>query len=304
MVTVSKFPARNIPQNLELYWDDRDMLRQFAMELVRDGFPVHAGKAADRLLELYGPIEPALNFRAVAHMQAGELDQAKQILIECIANFPESGAAYTNVAKILVYEGEGNKAFEALQIGLMYDPNQETAMDMYVNSFLELEQKELLLERLKELGEADGAWRPHMVLGGLTLKDGNLLAALQSYHEAIKKAGESEEVIMKVTGELGQAGYIYQLIQMAEQYWKPTFSHPYTGFNYANALLSTEQKEKAVAVLKAMHESIEEPFKKTVEQFMERLPQELLEKTASQSQNADPLEEQGDNQKKAKWKFW
>lgn len=299
-----EYEKRIIPHNMEMYWDDPEMLRQFAMELVRDGFGLQAGKAADRLLEMYGRIEPALNFRAVAHMQTGELEQAKKILLECIEKFPESGAAYTNVAKILAYEGEGNKAFEALQQGLVLDPNQESAMDLYVNSFLELDQKELLLERLKELGETQGAWRPHMVLGRLNLEDGNLLVALQSYHEAIKQAGQSEEIIMNVTGELGQAGYVYQLIQMAEQYWKPTFTHPYTGFNYANALISTEQGEKALTVLHQMHEVIEEPFKRTVEQFMERLPQELLEKAAKESQTEQANDEAEESQKKARWKFW
>ncbi|MGO0060718.1 tetratricopeptide repeat protein [Brevibacillus fluminis] len=299
-----EYEKKIIPQNLELYWDNPEMLRQFAMELVRDGFGLQGGKAADRLLELYGRIEPALNFRAVAHMQAGELDEAKKVLIECIEKYPESGAAFTNIAKILAYEGEGNKAFEALQQGLVYDPNQESAMDLYVHSFLELEQRELLLERLKELGEIEGAWRPHMVLGRLTLEDGNLLVALQAYREAIKKAGESEEVIMNVTGELGQAGYVYQLIQIAEQYWKPTFAHPFTGFNYANALLATEQGEKAIAVLCEMKESIAEPYKHTVEQFMERLPQELLAKAASQPQAEQAAEETNSNQKKSRWKFW
>lgn len=299
-----EYEKRIIPQNLEMYWDQPEMLRQFAMELVRDGFGLQAGKAGDRLLALYGRIEPALNFRAVAHMQAGELDLAKKILIECIEKFPESGAAYTNVAKILAYEGDGNKAFEALQQGLVYDPNQESAMDLYVHSFMELEQKELLLERLKELGEIEGAWRPHMVLGKLTLADGNLLVALQSYQEAIKRANESEEIIMNVTGELGQAGYVYQLIQIAEQYWKPTFAHPYTGFNYANALIATEQGQKAVAVLRQMQESIAEPYKHTVEQFMERLPQDLLAQAASQAQAEQEPEAQDSNQKKSRWKFW
>ncbi|MET3289907.1 UNVERIFIED_CONTAM: tetratricopeptide (TPR) repeat protein [Brevibacillus sp. OAP136] len=299
-----EYEKKIIPQNLEMYWDNPEMLRQFAMELVRDGFGLQGGKAADRLLELYGRIEPALNFRAVAHMQTGELDEAKKVLIECIEKFPESGAAFTNIAKILAYEGEGNKAFEALQQGLVYDPNQESAMDLYVHSFLELEQRELLLERLKELGEIEGAWRPHMVLGRLTLEDGNLLVALQAYREAIKKADDSEEVIMNVTGELGQAGYVYQLIQIAEQFWKPTFAHPFTGFNYANALIATEQGDKAIAVLLEMKESIAEPYKHTVEQFMERLPQELLAKAASQPQVEQAAEEANDNQKKSRWKFW
>ncbi|RNB85156.1 hypothetical protein EDM56_19815 [Brevibacillus fluminis] len=299
-----EYEKKIIPQNLEMYWDNPEMLRQFAMELVRDGFGLQGGKAADRLLELYGRIEPALNFRAVAHMQTGELDEAKKVLIECIEKFPESGAAFTNIAKILAYEGEGNKAFEALQQGLVYDPNQESAMDLYVHSFLELEQRELLLERLKELGEIEGAWRPHMVLGRLTLEDGNLLVALQAYREAIKKADDSEEVIMNVTGELGQAGYVYQLIQIAEQFWKPTFAHPFTGFNYANALIATEQGDKAIAVLLEMKESIAEPYKHTVEQFMERLPQELLAKASSQPQPGQAAEEADNNQKKSRWKFW
>lgn len=297
-----EYEKRVIPHNLEMYWDDKEKLRQYAMELVRDSFPSHAGKAADRLIELYGRIEPALNFRAVVHMQAGELDLAKQVLVETITNYPESGSAYTNIAKILAYEGDGIKAFEALQTGLVLDPNQETGMDMYITSFLEMDQKEALLERLKQLGEAEGAWRPHLMIGRLALKDENLLVALQGYKEAIKRSNESEEVIMAVTGELGQAGYVYQLIQVAEQFWKPSFEYPYVGFNYANALIATEQGDKAIAVLTAMRDEIGEPFNQTVEQFLSKLPPELLEKAAQQSQSQ--AGESMETDKKSKWKFW
>lgn len=297
-----EYEKRIIPHNLNQYWEDRDKLRQFAMELVRDGFPAYASKAADRLLELYGRIEPALNFRAVVHMQAGELNQAKAVLAECIQQYPESGTAYTNIAKILAHEGEGEKAFEALQTGLLIDPNQDTALEMYVASFLQLERKDELIERLKQLGEREGAWRPNVVLGRLFLKDADLLHAMKAFQDAIKQSGESEEVIMIVTGELGQSGYVYQLIQIAEQYWKPDFEYPYTGFNFANALIATDQGEKAVAVLMAMHEGIDEPFKKTVEQFLSKIPQELLEKAEKAKESAK--KDQTINEKKPWWKLW
>ncbi|MGC5325000.1 tetratricopeptide repeat protein [Brevibacillus sp. SYSU BS000544] len=286
-----------IPQKLEQYWDEKEMLRQFAIELVAQGFNEEGAKAADRLLELFGPIEPALIFRAVVHMQAQEFDPAKQLLLYVIHHYPNSGNAYTNLAKIFAYEGDEEKAFEILEGGLVKDPNQDNGLDWYVANFLEHGKKEQLFERLELIAKQEGAWRPQLIMGRLALEDENLLLAMDKYQEAITKSGNSEVTIMNVTGELGQAGYVYQLIQVAEKYWQPTFEYPYTGFNYANALISTDQKQQAVTVLKAMLPHIREDYKEVVNRFLEQLPQELLEESHGEtsSQEAD---------KKPWWKVW
>ncbi len=296
-----EYEKKVIPHNLKLYWDEREPLRQYAMELVRDQFPKHAAKAADRLLELYGRIEPALNFRAIVHMQAGELEQAKRVLAECITQFPESGGAYSNLAKIFALEGDEQKAFETLQASLVLDPNQENGLDMYVQSFLQFDKRAELYADLQKLGEPEHAWRPHLLLGKFSLQDGNLLAAMQSFQEAIKRSNENEQVLMNVTGELGQAGYVYQLIQIAEQYWKPDFEYPYTGFNFASAYLATEQADKALGVLQQMRDNGSDQIRAMVEQFVARIPEEIVQQAAAPAGNPETATETA---KKSWWKIW
>ncbi len=291
-----------VPHNLEMYWDDKEMLRQFAMELVRDNFPEPAGVAADRLLELYGPIESALIFRAVVHMQAKEFDRAKALLLDCLERFPASGTACTNLAKIYAVEGEEAKAFEMLEAGLFKDPNQENGLNMYVESFLQFNKQEELRQRLEALSEKEGAWRPQLHLARLALSENNLLKAMQNYKEAIEAAKEKDEVVMTVTGELGQAGYVYQLIQICEEYWSPQFQYPYAGFNYANALLATDQKSKAIAVLREMQEHLPDNYKPMVDHFLARVPgADEVEAVAGTS---GEKQQQTDDAKKSWWKFW
>jgi tetratricopeptide (TPR) repeat protein len=295
------YAKKVIPHNLEMYWDDREMLRQFAMELVRDNFPEPAGVAADRLLELYGPIESALIFRAVVHMQAKEFDRAKALLLTCLERYPASGTACTNLAKIYALEGEEAKAFETLEAGLFKDPNQENGLNMYVESFLQFDKQEELKQRLEALAQQEGAWRPQLHLARLALSEGNLLKAMQNYRTAIEAAPEKDEVVMTVTGELGQAGYVYQLIQICEEYWSPQFQFPYAGFNYANALLATDQKAKAVSILKEMQQHLPDNYKPMVDHFLARIPgieEVQAEEQVGQQQNA------ADAEKKNWWKFW
>ncbi|MGD8191649.1 tetratricopeptide repeat protein [Brevibacillus ginsengisoli] len=282
---------------MERFWDDKDMLRQFAMDLVSKEFFTEAAQAADRLLELYGPIEPALIFRAVVHMHQQEFEQAKSLLIYVIQNYPNAGSAYTNMSKILVLEGNEEKAFEFLEAGLVKDPNQDNGLDWYVSNFVEHGKIKELMERLEFFGREEGAWRPQLIMGRLSMQEGNLLLAMEKYQEAITKSGDSEITIMNVTGELGQAGYVYQLIQFAEKYWKPNFEYPYVGFNYANALISSDQKQQAVEVLKEMLPHVQEQFKEVVQNFLDQLPPELLE---------EKQEEHSDSQdaKKPWWKVW
>lgn len=284
--------------SLQELWDDKDMLRQFAMDLVSKEFFAEAAEAADRLLELYGPIEPALIFRAVVHMHQQEFDKAKSLLVYVIQNYPNAGSAYTNMAKILVMEGNEEKAFEFLEAGLVKDPNQDNGLDWYVANFVEHGKVKELMERLELIGQEEGAWRPQLIMGRLAMQEGNLLLAMEKYQESITKSGDNEITIMNVTGELGQAGYVYQLIQFAEKYWKPTFEYPYVGFNYANALISTDQKQQAVAVLKEMLPHIQPQFKEVVQNFLDQLPPELLEEKPEDSTNNETTE------KKPWWKVW
>lgn len=283
---------------MEKLWDDKDSLRQFAMDLVNKEFYAEAAKVADRLLELYGPIEPALIFRAVVHMHQQELEQAKSLLIYVIKNYPNAGSAYTNMSKILVMEGNEEKAFEFLEAGLVKDPNQENGLDWYVANFVEHGKTKELIERLELIGQEEGAWRPQLIMGRLAMQAGDLLHAMEKYQEAITKSGDSEITIMNVTGELGQAGYVYQLIQFAEKYWKPTFEYPYVGFNYANALIATDQKQLAVNVLQAMLPHIQPQYKEVVQNFLEQLPPELLE------EKHDESSKDSTGEKKPWWKVW
>lgn len=299
-ISREEYQKKIIPYNLEMYWEDKDKLRQFAMELVRDQFPEQAAVAADRLIELYGPIESALIFRSVVHMQAREFEQAKALLLTCLERFPTSGAAFTNLAKIYAFEGDQQKSFATLEAGLIKDPNQESGLDMYVE-LLAANKKEELFKRLEDLGQREHAWRPQLLLGRLYLLEGNLLRAVQFYKEAIERCPEREAVVIAVTGELGQAGYVYQLIQIAEHYWSDAFVFPYAGFNYANALIATDQKEKALSILQAMQQHVAEEYRPLIEQFVEKLSHVSLSKSVA-SESAETSTEQ--IAKKTWWKFW
>lgn len=297
------YQKKVIPHNLDMYWDKKEKLRDFAMELVKEQFHEQAAVAADRLLELYGPIESALIFRAVVHMQAKEFEQAKAILTNCLERFPSSGSACTHLAKIYAYEGEEAQAFETLQAGLFKDPNQENGLNMYVESFLAGGRRDELKERLETLAGKEGAWRPQLHLARLALTEQNLLKAMHWYKAAIEGTKDRFEVVMTVTGELGQAGYVYQLIQICEAYWTPEFPFPYAGFNYANALLATDQKEKAIAILRTMQEHLPDNYKPMVDHFLARVPG-AQEVEAAAQQKVEAVQADDAANKKSWWKFW
>ncbi|GAA4710283.1 tetratricopeptide repeat protein [Brevibacillus fulvus] len=293
------YEEKIIPYNLERFWDDRESLRQFAVDLVRDKFTAHAATAADRLLELYGPIESALIFRAVVYMQAGKWDKAKKKIREAIERYPDSDTGYLNLARIFAYEGDHLRALETLEQVLSKDPNHETGLKLYVENCLKLEKNEELLDKLQQWGEKESAWRPQLTIGRLAMQEGNLLQAMQFFSQALERTVEREAALLAVTGELGQAGYVYQLIQMCEKYWLPTFAQPYIAFNYANALLVTDQKAKALAILRECQQHLPEEKKEMVDQFIERIPGANEQPVMTEQ----PAAADGEA-KKAWWKIW
>ncbi|WP_139489457.1 tetratricopeptide repeat protein [Brevibacillus dissolubilis] len=298
-----EFREKILPKNLELLWDDKEELRQFAMRLLQDQFTEEASKAADRLVELWGPIEPALVFRSIVHLQAGEFDQAKTLLERVIEIYPESAPAYINLARLYAHEGQEEQAAEFLKRGLLIDPNEENGVNWIVASFMQLGKKEELFERLEELAQHEQAWRPLFVMAQISLREGDLLTGMNMYKRALDRVNGHEELVMNVTGELGQAGYPYQLIQIAEEYYKPTFIVPYTGFNYINALFQTDQKDKALQVLKELQENAQDQFRPLIEDFISKLPQELFEEPSAQVQTTGSEQTAGGD-KKPWWKIW
>jgi len=146
---------------------------------------------------------------------------------------------------------------------------------------------------------------PQLHIARLFLTEDNLLKAMQWYRQAIDGAKGKEDVVMTVTGELGQAGYVYQLIQICEEYWTPTFQLPYAGFNYANALLATDQKEKAIAILREMQQHLADKYKPMVDQFLARVPGAQETESAMREQAQTPtVPRQAESNKKSWWKFW
>ncbi|WP_232699694.1 tetratricopeptide repeat protein [Brevibacillus daliensis] len=298
-MTRGDFQQKIIPLYMEKYWDDNENLRQFAMELVRKEFPAEATKAAERLLELYGPIEPAMIFRSIVHIQMGEFKEAMALLHETIEKYPQAAPAYLNLARLYGQDGNEQMAGKLLQQTLLIDPNQESALDWLTGSFMEAGKKEELCAYLNELGKREDAWRPHFVLAHISLKDGDLLTAVNMFKETLAKVNGNEQMVMNVTGELGQAGYVYQLIQISEEYWKPSFERPFAGFNYINALIQTDQTEKAMEVLELLVEHTRAEYKETVQEYMDKLPRELFEKAEQQKKNAQEAEK---DQGKSWWK--
>jgi len=297
-----EYQKKVIPQNLDKYWDDKEKLREYALHLAAEQFTEQAAAAADRLLELCGPVESVLNFRAVVHMQAREYERAKAILVNCLDRFPSSGISCINLAKVYAAEENRTKALELLEVGLFKDPNQEDGLNMYVEAFLAEGKRDEAKKRLEMLAKREGAWRPQLYLARLALAEQNVQKAMDGYTQAIEKAKERFEAVMAVTADLDQAGFADQVIQVCEAYWKPDFPHPCAGLNYAKALIATGQKEKAIAILHEMHEYLPEKHRPAVERFLARISGADGAKAALQSSRS---EESGrGSEKKSWWKFW
>ena len=66
-----------------------------------------------------------LNKRAQSYIQTNQLQQARQLLMEIISNYPDNAAALNDLAVVEIMEGKLESGLELLNEVMILDPKNE-----------------------------------------------------------------------------------------------------------------------------------------------------------------------------------
>src|SRR5690606_39666138 len=98
-------------------------------------------------------------------------------------------------------------------------------------------------------------WRAQLWLARLALQQGHLAEAKDLYRQSLSVAPDPppSELLMQISGDLGQAGHLKELLQLvAPRFVAPT--HGLTvGNNLIKAFLETHQLEEATSILDQLY---------------------------------------------------
>ena len=236
-------------------WDDPKGLAEQIVQALHDDFAEQVKQATERLLVLDHESENALILAAIVRTECGALDLAEETIERSIHKHGPSGSALTNLAKLYERRGDKAKSKTTLRRSLALDPNQDSLL-WWATLAKEERGDAGFVAALEEIANLPKAWRPHLWLAREKLKQGDRPAALVLYEEALARAADRADVLLMITGDLGNAGALDDLIRLAAPHYTPEVHGPRAGMNIARAytqLGCTDEARALVRRLQAMN---------------------------------------------------
>jgi len=236
-------------------WNDPKQLAEQIVQALHDNFAEQVKQATERLLALDHESENALILAAIVRMECGALDLAEETIERSLQKHGPSGSALTNLAKLYERRGDKAKSKTTLRRSLDLDPNQDSLL-WWATQAKEERGDPGFVAALEEIAKVPRAWRPQLWIAREKLKQGDRPAALALYEEALASAADRGDVLMMITGDLGNAGALDDLIRLAAPHYTPEVHGPRAGMNIARAytqLGRTDEARSLVRRLQAMN---------------------------------------------------
>ncbi|MFZ5896616.1 MAG: tetratricopeptide repeat protein [Myxococcota bacterium] len=270
--------------NIEKAWTDADQLYTQIVQALRDEFTDSIVPAVNHLVELDGDSERALLIQAIVRMKLGDLNGAEVALSTSIHKHGQSGVALTNLAKLQEERGQHEHSRETLRRALEQDPNQDNALLWWAALARERGGDEAYRAALAEIGAVRGAWRPQLWIARERLLHADVTGALELYDQVLDAAVGEPGVLMMISGDLGNAGALAELVNVALPRYEPERDGPEAGLNIVEALKRLGRIEEARALVRRLQGLNFAPFSERLAQ----LDHELAAASLPQSHDKEP----------------
>ena len=238
-----------LPQLLEEAWDNADELYEHIVRGVEQGFAPSLVEAAQRLTRIDNDAERCAVTDAVVLMHANDLEGAEEALQSFVARHGRSAIVLSNLARVRYEKGDVAGAERLLREALDLDPNQNNGLDWWGALCSEIGGPEAYLGGLREIAALPGAWRPQIWIAQQLLCDGEIEEALDLYREILPAAAACGDALMQITGDLGNAGLLPEMLDLTLPVYEPTQHGPYAGLNMARGLLELDRIDEARTLL-------------------------------------------------------
>ncbi len=229
--------------NIEKDWNEPEALYGHILGGLDDGFGEDLLPAAQRLSEIDPMAERAACIHAIVLMQLKLYNEAEMRLRGHIARYGEEGVVLTNLAKVFSFRGEEDEAYRLLRRALALDPNQDNALSWWYAIHHERGGDEAARRSLEEIDAEPGSWRAKLDLANLCLKENNLEGALALYRQTLELS-RAPDVFHRISGEMGQAGHIAEMLALLEPLFDLDQHGVETGLNLVRAYAQTGEAVK------------------------------------------------------------
>lgn len=236
----SEWEAKILPGNLAEAHDDPDKLYNAMVMALQDGFIEQLAAPSARLLEIDPNRERAHTVRGIVLLKSGDLDGAEEVLSKYLNASGPSGIVLTNLAKVHDAQGRRALAEETLWRAIELDPNQDNGLLWWCTLQRDKRGDEAAFwEAMRRAASLAGSWRPQLWLAREALDKNDLPRARQYYEHVLKVASDEQEVLMMISGDLGNHRHLEEIIELILPLYDPERHDPWTGMNLLQACLDT-----------------------------------------------------------------
>ncbi|MBX9790130.1 MAG: hypothetical protein K2Y37_14530 [Pirellulales bacterium] len=254
-ITRQDWGDRVLLENLAAVRQDPDQLYEMIVGALHDGFVVEVLPFAEQLRELEPTTPRAATLLGVIYLQLQRLSDAEHTLAQQTRQHGDDAYVLTNLAKVYEERGETARADATLWRALELDPNQENGVAWFLSLARERRGDLGVEQALKALAALPGSWRARLWLARAALERQNSAEALRLYDEALELAGASlpAELLMQLSGDLGNHGYLVELLKRAAPRFVPEQHGLEVGINLIKANFDLGRFDHARALLNQLY---------------------------------------------------
>jgi tetratricopeptide (TPR) repeat protein len=248
-ITRRQWVEQILPENIREAWDDHEALYALLVAAVNEKMGPSIYDSIKRLAEIDpDPHRPAV-LEGVALMQEGKNGEAERVFRTYIEKHGPTASMMTNLAKIALERGENAQSEEMLQKALELDANLEGCLAWHINLTRSRGGDEAAWNALKQIGQNPKNWRARLWMASLLLKQDHAEPALELYRQVASSNELPASALVQMTGDLGNAGRVKELVEIIYPVYKLKTHGPYAGLNLVQALLAVGKNQEANVII-------------------------------------------------------
>jgi tetratricopeptide (TPR) repeat protein len=255
-VTKEQWRTNSLPGALKLNWNDPDKLYGIIVMALHDGFFADVLNASAHLYRTDPNLSRGATVYGIVLMKVGKLNQAEEVFRSYLKVHGDDGTVLTNLAKLQADHNEKTESENTLWHALEVDPNMENALGWHQAIHRERGGESAEARELERIAALPGSWRAQLWLARAALKTQDYEKALALYRISLSHAGQPvpTDLLVQMSGDLGNHGHLAELLQMAEPEFVPKLHGLLVGNNIIKAHLDLGHIEAASKVLEQLYD--------------------------------------------------
>jgi len=242
-----EYRARVLPGTFKDAWDDADSLYGAIVMALNDGFLAETVVPAERLRAIDPIGERSTTILGIVLMRNNDLSRSEQVLSDYLKEH-HSGVVATNLAKVYDEQGREQESRTTLRSALSIDPNQDNGLEWFAAIAREEGGDEAYLAAMREIAKEPGSWRAQLWIARDFLGHGDAQSAIQIYRQVLSSAEVAQDGIMMISGDLGNHGYINEIIELFLPVFDVQTHGIHVGLNLVQACIESHRKQDGLRI--------------------------------------------------------